>query len=68
MNLYGKVWQILQTETFNRKRYLAASKLYAKAKGEERKRIGELFESQINLIKTPEDLKWAAKVDQTYSG
>jgi len=62
MDLFEKAFKVLQTDTFSRKRYLAAIKLYRQAKGEEKKSIGELFESQMVLIKNNEDLDWIAKV------
>lgn len=62
MELFDKAFSILQTEKFDRRRYMAARKLYHKAKGEEKMMIGQLFESQMALADTPEDVEWMASV------
>lgn len=66
MDLYKKAFTILKSDKFDRRRYLAASKLYQMASGQEKIEIGELFEGQLSLIKDQEDLDWIAKVDSMF--
>ncbi len=58
MKLFDKASEILRTNEFSRKRCFAAYKLYNMAKGREKEMIGQLFESQYVLAKTPEDIMW----------
>lgn len=61
MSLYEKAFKILQTDSFDRKRYMAAIKLYRKAKGQEKYDIGQLFESQLSLADR-EDVNWVSSI------
>lgn len=63
MNLLKKATKLLSTNHFDKKRCLAAHKLYNMAKGEEKEMIGQLFESQYILAKTPEDIMWLNSLD-----
>lgn len=58
MELFQKAAEVLKSNTFDRRRVIAANELYKRAKGLERERIGELFESQYALADDPEDLEW----------
>lgn len=58
MELYMKAKKILSTDNFDRKRYLAAKKLYEKAVGREKSVIGQLMESQIASVDNPKDVMW----------
>ena len=58
MDLFDQAVAVLKTGAFNRERCLKAAALYGRATGEERRRIGQLFESQMVLAKTQEDAEW----------
>jgi len=63
LELFNKASNILKSNEFNRKRFLAAYKLYNMTKGREKEMIGHLFESQYVLAKTPEDIMWLNSLD-----
>lgn len=58
MELFQKAAEVLRSNTFDRRRVMAAYELYKRARGSERDRIGELFESQYALADDPDDLEW----------
>jgi len=64
--LFNKARKILTVDNFDKRRILAARKLYHDAKGEEKNMIGQLFESQAVLAKTPEESQWLLEVDMRY--
>lgn len=66
MELFSKARRILSTDEFDKRRILAARKLYHDAKGKEKQMIGQLFESQMVLAKSPEESQWLQEVDLNY--
>lgn len=68
MKLFDKAKRILSVDQFDKRRILAARKLYHEAKGKEKQMIGQLFESQMVLAKSPEESQWLLEVDMNYFG
>jgi len=66
MPIFAKARKILTVDKFDKRRSLAARKLYHSAKGEEKRMIGQLFESQAALAKTPDDSDWLREIDKNY--
>ena len=58
MDLFDKAKKILSTDKFDRKRYLAAKTLYKEAKGEEKRMIGQMMESQVASVENLDDIMW----------
>ena len=67
LNLYKIAKKLLSIDYFDKKRSLAARKLFHEAKGIEKKMIGSLFESQFALAPTPSDTLWLQKIDELIS-
>jgi len=61
MELFREAVAVLKTGAFSRQRCLKAAALYERAEGEERRRIGQLFESQMALATTQEDAAWLVR-------
>lgn len=66
IELFNKAKKILSVDQFDKRRILAARKLYHDAKGKEKQMIGQLFESQMVLAKSPEESQWLTEVDMNY--
>lgn len=65
MELYKKAFETLQSNKFDKKKYLGGVKLYNRAKGDEKRMIGELFEGVMALA-SPEDIEWINSLPSLY--
>jgi hypothetical protein len=66
LDLYQIAKKLLSIDYFDKKRALAARKLFHEAEGVEKRMIGSLFESQFALAPTPMDTLWLQSMDQRY--
>jgi hypothetical protein len=61
MDLFIQAKDLLTVSRFDRKRCLQAIELLNQAKGQERRKIGQMFESQYVLCRSADDQAWLTK-------